>query len=164
MVNLGDIIHLDKKDLGDKVDYFSHEAFLNLFAWLDSKHEQQLFEGVSAVLIEQQLLKTNFIASALMHNISAWFLIRYQKTFPVIFYPAKNKTRILGQILKKPDGTNTTKYERKKWSRQQAEIYLKHRKDDKWHEFIFKQNKSKKDDLSDVILMNLSYMVQQNCK
>jgi len=164
MVNLGEIVLLDKKDLGEKVDYFSHDAFLNLFEWLESLHTQKYFENVHVVLLEQQLLKTNFIASAIMHNISAWFLIKFKKQFPVIFYPAKNKTRIIGQTLKKADGSNTTKYERKKWSWQQAEIYLIHRKDEKWHTFIFKNNKKKKDDLSDVVLMNLSYMIQQRIK
>ncbi len=55
--------------------------------------------------------------------------------------------------------TKVTKYQRKKWSTDCANQLLQDRKDERWHTYIFQTNKSKKDDLSDVIMQTLSYMV-----
>ena len=160
---IGNILHLDKRDLGEKIDYFAGESFLELYNWLFEMNTQKLFNDVTVVIIEQQM-NTNFIALALMHHIYAWWLIQYQRLFPVILFPARNKTRILGQQLKKEDGTMTSKYERKKWSYQQIDILLQERHDTKHHDLIFKENSKKKDDLSDCINQSRSYVVNELIK
>jgi len=85
-------------------------------------------------------------------------------------YQSKNKTRVLGAPLKIAEddikGTklvSVTKYQRKKWSTEQASEILVARGDTVWHDYIFKLNKKKKDDLSDVIMQNLSYIVKRIC-
>lgn len=158
---LGTVVHLEKRELGDKKTFFTNSAFHNLYAWvreLDT-HLQQ----AQIILIEQQM-KCNNIALALMHHLFAFLLIHYP-TKTVKLYPSKNKTRILGAPLKveNDDGKleRVTKYQRKKWSTVCANELLLDRKDSHWHNYIFVTNKSKKDDLSDVLMQTLSYVVDQ---
>ena len=83
----------------------------------------------------------------------------------VKLYPSKNKTRILGAALKEEDTDGklkkVSKYNLKKWSVMEVDKILKQRKDEAWHNYIFKENKSKQDDLSDVIVQSLSYVVNK---
>jgi hypothetical protein len=161
----GKILHLEKRELGDKKAYFSGKAFSNLYAWC--KELDEWIKQADVVLIEQQM-KINNIAIALMYHLQAFLLISYDAKIPVKLYPSKNKTRVLGAPLKVQDeGTGklkkVTKYERKKWSAQQAELMLKQRPDhQEWYSYIFLTNKSKKDDLSDVLMQSLSYIITQN--
>jgi hypothetical protein len=160
---LGCIEHLEKKDLGDKKTYFSGQAFRNLYAWCEELDTH--LSGCDIILIEQQM-RVNNIAQALMYHLQACLMIKYaDKTIKL--YPSKNKTRILGAPLKveNEDGKmkKVTKYQRKKWSCVCADEMLKARGDDKWHTYIFKTNKSKKDDLSDVLMQTLSFVVDK-CK
>jgi hypothetical protein len=160
----GKILHLEKRELGDKKAFFSGAAFSNLYAWC--RELDQWLKKADMVLIEQQM-KINNVAIALMYHLQAFILISYESKIPVKLYPSKNKTRVLGAPLKVQDDAGkikkVTKYERKKWSAQQAEIMLKNRPDhQEWYSYIFLTNKSKKDDLSDVLMQSLSYILTHN--
>lgn len=158
----GRVIHLDKRDLGDKKAFFAGYAYQNLYKWCRELHEH--LQSADVVLIEQQM-KCNNIAQALMYHLQAYLMITYEGK-NIQLYPSKNKTRVLGAPLKiendKGKIVKVTKYQRKKWSTMCAGEMLKIRGDDKWHDFIFKENKSKKDDLSDVLMQALSYIVTQS--
>ena len=160
---LGSILHLEKKDLGDKKTYFSGQAFRNLYAWCEELDIH--LNNCDIILIEQQM-RVNNIAQALMYHLQAFLMIKY-KDKNIKLYPSKNKTRILGAPLKVENEEGklkkVTKYQRKKWSCICADEMLKDRKDELWHTYIFKTNKSKKDDLSDVLMQTLSFVVDK-CK
>ncbi len=161
----GSLLCIEKVCLGERRDYFSGKAFQNLYTWLYSLKEK--FDTCKLVLIEAQM-KNNHVATALMHHINAWFSIIYKGELPVILYPSKNKTRILGMPLnmEQKDGyvCRATYTQRKKWSVQQIETILKERNDLINYNYIFKENKSKKDDLSDTMLQCLSYVVGETMK
>jgi hypothetical protein len=151
-----------KKDLGEKKDYFSGKALFNLFNFLDDIDRQGIFDDIEVIIIEKQMLKNN-IATALMHHIQSWFLITYGPFKKVILFPSKNKTRVLGAPLKQQDDdgktTRVDKSFRKKWSTLRAYQILNHRNDENTIDYIFNLNKSKKDDLSDVITQALAYNI-----
>jgi hypothetical protein len=159
----GCVNHLDKVDLGTKKEFFAGVCFVRLYEWLETKREY--FQDVNIVLIEQQM-KVNPTAQALSHHIHAWILI--QTGAKVIMYPSKNKTRVLGMPLKvinkKGKLVKATKYQRKRWSIGVAEKILLARDDKPNLDLIFKQNKSKKDDLCDTMIQGLSYIVTQSMK
>ena len=160
---LGHIIHLDKRELGNQVDMHNNIAFLNLYTWLDELYEKNLLNDVDIILIEQQML-VNKIAQAIMYHMQAYFLLKFRSQKAIILYPSKNKTRIIGMQLKLENGENTSKYQRKQFSIKYIEALLKERKDDQFYNYIFVENKKKKDDLSDVVMMSLAYTVQQIIK
>lgn len=168
----GSIIHLEKQDLGDRAAYHAGFAFLNLYTWLDALDCH--LSSCDVILIEQQML-TNNMALSLMNHLYAYLLIRYshartkenKPTISIRLYPSKNKTRVLGAPLKVEEETlegkklvAVTKYQRKTWSSSKAYEVLYNREDKVWHDYIFKTHKKKKDDLSDVIMQNLSYIVK----
>lgn len=151
-----------KKDLGEKKDYFSGKALHNLFSFLDDIDRQNIFDDVEVIIIERQMLQ-NRIATALMFNIQSWFMITYGPFKKVVLYPSKNKTRVLGAPLKKENESGKAqkvdKAFRKKWSTLRAFQILSIREDENTIDYIFNLNKSKKDDLSDVITQCLSYNI-----
>ena len=167
----GRVLHLEKRDLGDKKAHFSHKSFHNLYDWVDEVDE--LLSSCDVILIEQQML-TNHIAQSIMNHLHCYLLTKYcrgntntntnSKPLQVVLYPSKNKTRILGAPLKvEEDGEilSVNKYARKKWSADQVNIILAERGDVDHHTLIFVENKKKKDDLSDVIMQTLSFMVSK---
>jgi hypothetical protein len=161
---LGQVLLLEKRCLGDKKTFFVNQAFHNLYAWCQELNTH--LQTADIILIEQQM-KTNNIALALMYHLQAYLLIHYP-TKDIRLYPSKNKTRILGAPLYTTNAetnkvTRVTKYQRKKWSTECASVMLKARNDQQWFDYIFVQNKSKKDDLSDVLMQSLSYIVH-HCK
>jgi hypothetical protein len=158
----GDVEYLDKQDLGSKLDYFAGRSFHSLYSWLKVLDEDGVWSKSDIILIEQQML-VNRIASTLMNHLHAWLLIHYPSK-NIILYPSKNKTRILGMSLKCEHKVSkkivrVTKYQRKKWSIDQMKVFLTNRKDDWSLNYIFVENKNKKDDLCDTLLQSLSYIV-----
>jgi|LakMenEpi03Aug12_release.lakeMendotaPanAssembly.Ray.scaffolds.fasta_scaffold759397_2 hypothetical protein len=166
VVKCGSLIGLEKRDLGTKQDFFAGRAYFNLIDWLDELANNEYFDGVDVILIEQQM-KTNNIALALMYHIQSWCMIQFRQFKKIILYPSKQKTRVLGAPLKQEDDEGklkkTTKYQRKKWSVDTVKEFLELRKDEKNLEYIFKENKSKKDDLCDTVVQGLSYIVTTFC-
>lgn len=158
----GKLTHLEKTDLGEKKDIFTGVAFLNLYNWLDSLNENEVFNDIDFVLVEAQM-KTNHIATALMHHLHAWFLMKFRGKVIVKLYPSKNKTRVLGMPLKMVNRNNkltkATKYQRKKWSVEMCKRVLEARNDVDNIKHIWVDNKAKKDDLCDTVMQCLSYVV-----
>ena len=114
-------------------------------------------------MIEKQL-KKNFIACTIQNHVHNYFIMLYRDSKNVIIYPSKNKTRILGAPLKTIDNkTNKLrkikKYERKKWSYEHVNQLLNLRNDQLTLNYIFNLNKNKKDDLSDILIQTLSYIL-----
>jgi hypothetical protein len=160
----GKTLFLEKYNLGNKVDLYNGKVFLTLIDLLDDLLKENLFDDVDIILIELQLKKNN-IAQSIMHHLYNWCLIMFRDFKQIILYPSKNKTRILGAPLYKENLPPTkknkiTKYERKQWAIKIAEEIILARKDQNTYEKIFKENKKKKDDMSDVIVQTLSYHIK----
>jgi hypothetical protein len=151
-----------KKDLGERKDYFSGKAIMNLFVFLDEIEREGIFDDVDVIVVERQLTK-NSIATGLMYYLQSWFMIQYGLFKKIILFPAKNKTRVLGAPLKQEDDNGKAirvdKSFRKKWSTLRAYQILELRDDQNTIKYIFEENKSKKDDLSDVITQALAYNI-----
>ena len=156
---------LQKKDFGNKSDYFSGKAFINIIDYFDDLHyKQKLFDDVDVIIIEKQLGR-NPTATVLMHHVYSWFLNQFRTFKKVILYPPKNKTRVLGAPLSEVDGdgkrVKMDKTFRKKWSTEKTQQILIERNEEMTYRYIFEENKSKKDDLSDTITQCLSYHVKK---
>lgn len=163
MCEFGRTVYLEKMDLGTKEMYFSGTVFLNIIDWFVGLKSQNLFDGVSTVIIEKQMNR-NSIAIGIMYHIQAWFYNEYRCFKNIQLYPSKNKTRIFGAPLrmqseKNIKGRRVNTRERKIWSVQTVDNILKARNDTGYHNFIFVQNKSKKDDLCDTIVQCISYYI-----
>ena len=168
LAGLGAVQHIEKRDLAagstsaaeNKRMFFGGQAFGNLYAWCTEMKE--VLQTADLILIERQL-RVNNIAVALMHHLHAWLLITFGGRVKVLLYASKNKTRVLGAPLKVPNKEGKlvafTKYQRKKWSTEQAKLVLQQRQDAHHLKYIFEENKKKKDDLSDVLMQTLSYVV-----
>lgn len=157
----GRVVWLEKRELGNKKEFFTNVVFQRLYGWVKELHTY--LQSADVILIEQQM-RVNNIAIALMHHLHACLLMTYGEK-RVMLYASKNKTRVLGAPLKALDEgkmKKVSKYDRKKWSTEQANALLTERKEDRWHSYIFKENKSKKDDLSDVLMQALSYVVTES--
>lgn len=158
----GQCAFIVKTDLGERKDYFSGKALMTLFVFLDNLDRQGVFDDVDTIIIERQLTK-NGIATGLMYHMQSWFMIQYGLFKKLILFPAKNKTRVLGAPLKKEDdngkAVKVDKAFRKKWSTMRAYQILQERDDQVTTKYIFEDNKSKKDDLSDVITQALAYQI-----
>jgi hypothetical protein len=163
----GNNSYLCKTELGTKADYFTGTCYLQLYKWLDEIQSDKVFDNADVILIEQQM-KTNHIATAIMHHLHAWFLIKFSRTDLVKLYPSKNKTRILGMCLKQQNKqgklVKATKYQRKKWSVNECKKIFEDRNDGVTLDFIFVENKAKKDDLSDTVMQALSFVVESALK
>lgn len=165
VIKCGALKMIDKTDLtkGGNATFITTQILLNLIDYLDSLNKKGYFEDLDLILIEKQL-KTNPNAQVIEAHIHNYFLMLYRDTIPVVLYPSKNKTRILGMELRKIDEkTNkmrkVIKRERKIWACEQALNLLTLRKDIQAIEYIFKKHKSKKDDLSDILIQCLSYVL-----
>ena len=158
----GETVFIVKKDIGEKKDYFSGKALSRLFVFLDEIEKQHIFDDVDEIIIERQMLKNN-IATALMHYIQSWFMITYGPFKKVTLFPSKHKTRVLGAPLKIQNENGkverVNKNFRKKWSTMRAHQILTIRDETNTIDYIFNLNKSKKDDLCDVITQALSYHI-----
>ena len=74
-------------------DLRGDNPYLNLIDYL--KQHDALWQKVSVVLIEQQLLRSNVMASKLSCHTHAYFLHRHPNV-PVFDYPSTYKTRMTG--------------------------------------------------------------------
>jgi len=159
----GQAMFFEKTSLGERTDFFSGKAILNLFDFLDSLNSKKIFDDVDVILIEKQLGR-NPMASVLMNHVHSWFLINFRDFKKTILYPSKNKTRVLGAPLKiendKGRAQKVDKAFRKKWSKLKCYEILTEREDHQSLDYIFVKNKSKADDLADTLCQALSYHVQ----
>lgn len=165
---------LDKKDITDdakdkfvvygkskkKMRIIDNGMLLRLTQYLESIRKE--IDKSDAIVIEAQL-KTNPNAQILHYHIRSLFLGWYKDEKDIILFPSKNKTQVLGaprkievdgKKVRRPDkGKNGTKG----WACELAFKILNLRDDINTVHYIFSKNKSKKDDLSDVICQANSY-------
>jgi len=143
-----DIVHFENLDIqNDKKDL--SQTFQDIHDILDSYF--LLWENTHVVLIEQQMQfkhNSNIKALKISQHIYSHFLIKY-KHVHILEYPAYYKTQIFGAPMK------LKKHERKKWAVEKVFDIL-HFKN--MTHLIEKYKK--KDDLSDCILMCISYFYQ----
>lgn len=141
----------------DKKKYIDSQVFLNLTVVLDKYKE--VWDKCDVILIEQQMSfgrnKNNTMALKIAQHCYSYFLIMYARFKTIIEYPSYHKTQVL-QAPKKMD-----KPARKKWSVQKVEQLFKDRNDTKNLEDL--TSRKKKDDVSDCVLMNLTYIYQVYC-
>jgi len=164
----GQAMFFEKTSLGERSDFFSGKAFLNLYDFFDKLNNDKLFDDVDVIIIEKQL-RLNPMATTIMNHLHAWFLINFRTFKKVILYPAKNKTRILGAPLKvetegKKKAQRVDKAFRKKWAKLKCYEILKEREDEEWLDYVFVKNKAKSDDLSDTCIMCLAFHIQKLVK
>ena len=115
---------------------------------------QQYWDKCEHIIIEKQMSfrgKYNVMAMKLGQFCFSYFKIKYRESKNIIDYPAYHKTQVLGAI--KLDVKQ--KYKRKKWAIQKATEILELRKDTQNLKQI--QDKKKQDDMSDCLLMTITY-------
>ena len=152
----------DKVDLSaDKGTQFDVQTFINLSNYLESILEE--IDRCDFIVIEQQL-KTNPMAQRLEQHCISWLTFMYLDSKTIVVFPAKNKTQVLGAPKKLLDSKGKlkkmTKLQRKKWACDEAAYILNLRDDVESLHFIFSLNKSKKDDLSDVIVQLNAFKIK----
>lgn len=146
-------ISLIETDKCTKTNNMNH-VFRNLIDVLNSF--ELLWSSCDVFLVEQQMQyrhASNIRALKLSQHVISYFLIHYgSKT--VIEYPAYHKTQIWNAPQK------LKKHERKKWAIETVEKLLdKQIEDVNFHDMF--SNLTKKDDVSDCILMALAYAFQK---
>jgi len=146
-----DIVHYQNIDIrnSDCDHQLSTQLFLNIYQILNTYHS--LWEDVQFFIIEQQMQfknNNNIKALKIAQHIYSYFLLHYP-TKHIQEYCAYYKTQILGAPSK------LKKNERKKWaiSTVQTILQFKNMSD------ILNEYK-KKDDISDCILMAISFYYQ----
>lgn len=137
----------------DKNKKIDNNVFINLTITLDKY--RSYWDKCSTILIERQMSfhgKNNIMAIKIAQHCLSYFLITYSSFKNIVDYPAYHKTQVLGaeKGLDKPA--------RKKWAIKKALDILERRGDTEMLE-RFRQKK-KRDDISDCLLMNLSYVYQ----
>lgn len=139
------------KNCNPKVTLDDH-TYINMIDVLDEYKEY--WEKCEHIIIEKQMSfrgKYNVMAMKLGQFCFSYFKINYRETKCIIDYPAYHKTQVLGAI--KLDVKQ--KYKRKKWAVKKATEILEIRKDTENLKEI--QDKKKKDDMSDCLLMTITY-------
>ena len=145
--------NLDLTEGCDKKKYLDDKTYLNLIDVLDEY--KTFWKKCDHILIEKQMSfrgKFNVMAMKLAQFVFSYFTINYRDTKTIVDYPAYHKTQILGanksEVKQKP--------KRKKWAINKTQEILAFNKDTKGLEQI-NLNK-KKDDVSDCMLMNVTYI------
>lgn len=139
------------KDCNPKLTLDEH-TYVNMLDVLDEY--QQYWDKCEHIIIEKQMSfrgKYNVMAMKLGQFCFSYFKIKYRESKNIIDYPAYHKTQVLGAI--KLDVKQ--KYKRKKWAIQKATEILELRKDTQNLKQI--QDKKKQDDMSDCLLMTITY-------
>lgn len=138
-------------DTFDPSHTIMHKVYQNLHSYLKSK--SHYWDKADIILIEQQM-STKFIhnikALKLSQHIYAYFLITYPHK-KVIEFKAKWKTSIFNVYL-------PSKTDRKKWSIQK--IYDLYEQDPVIIDFL--NCYSKKDDITDTLLMGIVYFIMNS--
>ena len=145
--------NLDLTEGCDKKKYLDDKTYLNLIDVLDEY--KTFWNKCDHILIEKQMSfrgKFNVMAMKLAQFVFSYFTIHYKDTKTIVDYPAYHKTQVLGanksEVKQKP--------KRKKWAIKKTQEILEFNKDTKGLEQI-NLNK-KKDDVSDCMLMNITYI------
>lgn len=124
------------------------EIYRNLYQVLDTF--RILWDDCNIFLIEQQMQyrhASNIKALKLSQHVLSYFYIHYSKC-KIMEYPAYHKTQVWKAPLK------MTKYQRKRWAVNKVKDIL-----EKKEQGYLLEDVKKKDDISDCILMVLSYVM-----
>ena len=137
----------------NKKKYLDDKTYLNLIDVLEEY--KSFWNKCDFILIEKQMSfrgKFNVMAMKLAQFVFSYFTIKYRDTKPIIDYPAYHKTQVLGA---KKDEVKQ-KYKRKKWAINKSQEILNKTSDKKGLEEW--NNYKKKDDISDCMLMNITFI------
>ena len=139
----------------DKTKYLDVKVFVNLNTVLDKY--KKFWDKCRFILIERQMSfgknKNNILALKIAQHCLSYFTFMYGGFKTLIEYPAYHKTQVLDAPPK------MLKPARKKWAIQKALDILSLRGYN--NDILEKlQSSKKKDDISDCILMNLSFIYQ----
>jgi len=171
MSGCGKTVYADKIDLCEnvKISYtknrmiiITNEILFNIIKEFDKRRD--ILINVKTIVIEKQL-KTNPNAQMIQNHIHAYFLHQYGLSKHVEIFDSCYKTRLLGCPRKIKDNDNEGKLKkinksyRKRWTTNLTRDVLMERKDKKFFDFIFNQNKSKADDLSDTFCQACAYIL-----
>lgn len=171
MVKCSKTVYADKIDLceGVKLTYtknrmiiITNQILFNIIKELDKRRD--LLLNVRKIVIEKQL-KTNPNAQIIQNHIHAYFLHQYGLSKHVEIFDSCYKTRVLGcpRKIKDPDDASKlkkiNKAYRKKWTTNLTRDIFMLRKDKKFFDFVFNQNKAKADDLSDTFCQVCAYVL-----
>lgn len=153
--------------VGCEKKYFDSKLFINMTECLDSFKEY--WEKCSVILIEQQMdfgrTKRNPMARKLGQHCYSYFSIFYKDQKILLEFPAYHKTQVLGAPKKfgkipktyKNGKTVQIQDNRKRWSVRFTKEILERREDNVSLEKL--TEKCKQDDMSDCILMIMSYCI-----
>lgn len=161
-------IYADKIDLCENEDFkktknhmiiLNNRILFNIVKEFDKRKD--ILINVKHIVIEKQL-KNNPNAQAIQNHIHAYFLHQYGLSKNVEIFDSCHKTRILGCPKKVTvDGkmTKINKSYRKRWTTNLTQNILLERKDKKFYKFVFEDNKSKADDLSDTFCQSSAFIL-----
>ena len=145
--------NLDLTEDCDKAKYLDDKVYINLLNTLDEYKSE--WDKCDHIIIEKQMAfrgKHNVMAVKLAQFVYSYFVIRYKGEKKIVDYPAYHKTQVLGanktEVKLKP--------KRKKWAIAKSQEILEYKKDKVGIEEMSKYRK--KDDVSDCMLMNITYI------
>ena len=156
LYDCGEVILLRNLDITEGCDpkkYFDPRLFYNMTDVLDEYIE--FWDRCDAFIVEQQMSfgrrKNNSMAVKLGQHCQSYFILNFHRFKKTLEFPAYHKTQILGA----PKAERKTKPGRKKWAIKEAMNILNLRKDDDTLAQV--TTKKKQDDMSDCLLMTISY-------
>lgn len=143
----------------NKAIILSNETLFNIIKEFDKRKD--IFIHVGHIVIEKQL-KTNPMAQTIQNHVHAYFLHQYGLTKEIEIFDSVHKTRVLGcpkKITKDDKLVKINKAYRKKWTTNKTRDIMIDRKDKATFKYIFEDNKSKVDDLSDTFCQSSAYVL-----
>lgn len=163
-------IYYDKIDLCESITdikrtknnmiILTNDILFNIISELDKRKD--ILVHVNSVIIERQL-KTNPNAQMVQNHIHAYLLHQYGLTKHVEIFDSVHKTRVLGCPKKILNNENKmikiNKSYRKKWTTNLTRNIIFDRNDKKTYTYVFVDNKSKADDLSDTFCQSGAFIL-----
>lgn len=165
-------VYADKIDLCENTEFkktknnmiiLNNQILFNVIKELDKRKD--ILIDVKYIVIEKQL-KNNPNAQAVQNHIHAYFLHQYGLSKIVEVFDSCHKTRMLGcprKINVEGKMQKINKAYRKKWTTNLTRGILFDRKDKKFYQYVFEENKSKADDLSDTFCQASAFVLFQLC-
>lgn len=163
-------VYADKIDLCENTEFkktknnmiiLNNQILFNVIKELDKRKDTLI--DVKYIVIEKQL-KNNPNAQAVQNHIHAYFLHQYGLSKIVEVFDSCHKTRMLGcprKINVEGKMQKINKAYRKKWTTNLTRGILFDRKDKKFYQYVFEENKSKADDLSDTFCQASAFVLLQ---
>jgi hypothetical protein len=137
----------------------NNNILFNVIKQFDKRRD--ILINVDTIVIERQL-KDNPNAQVIQNHIHAYLLHQYGLSKDVVIFDSCHKTRVLGCPKKFEDKGKMIKINktfRKKWTTNLTRRIMIDRKDKIFYNFVFDQNKSKADDLSDTFCQACAYVL-----